>query len=61
MDARQAAIEAAVARQVASLRSLTSAEADQALAQLKPTQPPTSLRAWSSWDDREEDTWIDRM
>ena len=57
---RQQAIEAVVGRPVESLRSLTRAEALRALPQLTPSQAP-AMGSTSSWDAREEDTWIDRL
>ena len=57
MAERQLAIEAAVGRPVESLRSLTRAEALRVLSAL--TAPQT--RRTSAWDDRDEDTWIDRL
>ncbi|MCA0146757.1 hypothetical protein [Blastococcus sp. LR1] len=60
MATRQHAIEAAVGRPVASLRSLTRAEAMRVLSLL--VSPETPQRSQSSaWDDRDEDTWIDRL
>lgn len=57
---RQQAIEAVVGRPVESLRSLTRGEALRALEQLTSTSAPQA-RSTSSWDSRDEDTWIDRL
>lgn len=57
---RQQAIEAAAGRPVESLRALTSDEAMAVLTKLG-RAPAPEQRATSSWDDREEDTWIDRL
>lgn len=57
---RQQAIEAVVGRPVDSLRSLTRAEALRALDQLASASAPQTQSA-SSWDSRDEDTWIDRL
>lgn len=57
---RQSAIEEAVGRPVESLRSLTRAEALRALDQLA-SKPSSEGSAATSWDNREEDTWIDRL
>ena len=57
---RQQAIEVAVGRPVESLRSLTRGEALRALEQLTSTSAPQA-RSTSSWDSRDEDTWIDRL
>ena len=60
MSERQQAIEAAAERPVESLRSLTRAEALRILAELSPTSDDQAGSA-SSWDNRDEDTWIDRL
>jgi DNA polymerase-3 subunit epsilon len=60
MSERQSAIEVAAGRPVESLRALTHDEGLQVLSRLG--QAPTSGRAGkSAWDDRDEDTWIDRL
>ena len=59
MAERQEAIEAAVERPVESLRSLTRAEALRVLASLR--SPSAQADKASSWDNRDEDTWIDRL
>jgi hypothetical protein len=57
---RQQAIEAAAGRPVESLRALTHEEGLRVLSHLG--QEHRAGRAeTSSWDDREEDTWIDRL
>lgn len=59
MAARQAAIEQAAGRSLASLRELTFDEANAVLVRLAedaPRRDGTSL-----WDQREDDTWIDRL
>jgi hypothetical protein len=58
MSERQQAIEAITKRPVESLRSLTRAEALYVLSELTPNSPSTF---GTSWDDRQEDTWIDRL
>jgi hypothetical protein len=60
MAERQQAIEVAVGRPVESLRSLTRGEALRALEQLTSTSA-RQARSTSSWDSRDEDTWIDRL
>lgn len=59
---RKLLVEAAIGRQVASLRELKSIEVraviyrvNDQLASLKPESGK------SDWDDREEDTWIDKL
>jgi DNA polymerase-3 subunit epsilon len=58
MDERQKAIEAVAERPVESLRSLTRAEAMRVLERLGAPAPQSRSTAW---DEREEDTWIDRL
>ncbi len=60
MPERQQAIEAIVDRSVESLRLLTRAEALQVLSSLASTATPQGSGG-SAWDDRDEDTWIDRL
>lgn len=60
MIERQTAIEAAAGREVPSLRALTQEEALSILNQFGQEPPKRSLSG-SAWDDREEDTWIDRL
>lgn len=59
MAERQKAIEGAVERPVESLRSLTRAEALRVLALLGSTSVQADKA--SSWDNRDGDTWIDRL
>ena len=59
MVERQQTVEVLVGRPVDSLRSLTRAEAMRTLEALSSEEP--SARPVSSWDAREEDTWIDRL
>lgn len=60
MADRQRAIEEAAGRSVESLRSLSSAEALDILSGLGPA-PTQQEGSTSAWDDRDEDTWIDRL
>lgn len=60
MDERQRAIETAAGRTVISLRALTQEEAIKVLSRLVQTAPQAAPGN-SGWDDREKDTWIDRM
>ncbi|MDQ6525542.1 hypothetical protein RB608_18125 [Nocardioides sp. LHD-245] len=59
MTDRQRAIEAVAARPVESLRALTHEEALTVLTRLGPA--PETQRSGSTWDQRDEDTWIDRL
>ncbi|WP_408897523.1 hypothetical protein ACJ5H2_00100 [Nocardioides sp. R1-1] len=65
MAERQALIVELAGRPVASLRELTFVEARQVAEKLtarRKAQPGAAgSSARSSWDDREGDTWIDRM
>ena len=60
MAERQQAIETATGRPVESLRALTQEEALSVLNRLgqAPTKKPPGT---SAWDERDEDTWIDRL
>lgn len=60
MDDRQQAVEDAAGRPVESLRALTHDEAMSVLTKLGPA-PTSGGRTTSSWDERDEDTWIDRL
>ncbi|MCR6033652.1 hypothetical protein GGQ22_19785 [Nocardioides sp. zg-579] len=60
MGDRQNAIELASGRSVDSLRALTHEEALRALAVLG-RQATVGRGDRSAWDDRETDTWIDRL
>ena len=59
MAERQQAVEAVVGHPVESLRALTHEEALQAVEELGKSAPPA--RSTSAWDDRDENTWIDRL
>jgi hypothetical protein len=58
---RQRVIETAVERPVESLRSLTRAEALRVLTLLKSTPTLFAGQRTSAWDNRDGDTWIDRL
>ncbi|GHJ60413.1 hypothetical protein NOK12_29310 [Nocardioides sp. OK12] len=60
MEERQEAIESAAGREVASLRALTHDEGMKVLSRLG-QRPASAKTTTSRWDDREEDTWIDRL
>lgn len=61
MSERQRTIEAAAGRSVESLRALTHDEAMRVLNRLGEHGGAASGRTTSQWDDRDEDTWIDRL
>lgn len=60
MADRQQAIQAAAGRSVNSLRDLSHDEALSVLSRLGKA-PAASESGKSAWDDRGEDTWIDRL
>ncbi len=60
MAERQTAIEIIAGRSIDSLRSLTRAEALRVVEQLG-SASAASTRSTSAWDQRDEDTWIDRL
>jgi DNA polymerase-3 subunit epsilon len=57
---RQAAIAEHAGRPVESLRVLTHEEALRVLSRLGQT-PAAKSGTGSAWDERDEDTWIDRL
>jgi hypothetical protein len=58
---RQELVEKLVGRVVPSLRDLGSSEAQDLLERLQRQSRAPARRQGSSWDERDEDTWIDRM
>lgn len=60
MADRRKAIEDYAGRPVASLRELTGGEALRILARIG-EERPTERSGESAWDQRDEDTWIDRI
>lgn len=61
MSERQAVIERHAGRPVASLRGLTFAEGLMISKALSAAETKSSGKQGSQWDNRGEDTWIDRM
>jgi hypothetical protein len=62
MAERQALVVELAGRQVGSLRDLTYVEARQVSERLTARRQRRSISSTrSSWDDREDDTWIDRL
>ncbi|MDQ0768196.1 hypothetical protein QF031_000945 [Pseudarthrobacter defluvii] len=57
--ARKSLIESVSMREVASLRDLRAVEARRIVQRIKDTTKPKATG--SSWDTREEDTWIDKL
>lgn len=61
-DARKEAVEAACLRQVSTLRELTAVEARRLHTRLKETKTESTASAsGSAWDNRDQDTWIDKL
>jgi hypothetical protein len=60
-DDRRALIESVVVREVASLRELKAADAPRILRRIEGLRSPRTAFSGSTWDNREEDTWIDKL
>jgi len=58
---RRAFVKSAVLFEAASLRELTAVQARRVIDQLKAGQSPKAATNGSLWDDREHDTWIDKL
>lgn len=56
---RKALINAVIIREIASLRELYAVEVRRVLQAIQQRTKPKSTG--SAWDDREEDTWIDKL
>ncbi|MFE6507638.1 hypothetical protein ACFVDI_05745 [Nocardioides sp. NPDC057767] len=61
MDERQALIENLVGRPVAALRELHFADVRALLEALHARRVTDETETGSVWDQRDEDTWIDRI
>lgn len=60
-DDRKALIESVVVREVASLRELKAVEARRIIQRIEGLRSAKLTSAGSAWDNREEDTWIDKL
>lgn len=60
-DDRRALIESVVVREVASLRELKAVDARRILQRIEGLRSPKPASTGSAWDNREEDTWIDKL
>lgn len=60
-DERQRTIQSYISRQVPSLRDLRAQEAHAIIQRLKHLQNAPPSKTGSAWDQREEDTWIDKL
>lgn len=58
---RKALIESVVVREVASLRELKAVDAPRILQRIGGMSNPRPTGTGSAWDNREEDTWIDKL
>lgn len=61
MDERQKIIQQSTGRQVENIRQLFSREVMAILSRIDKTGRQVETTQRSAWDDREEDTWIDRL
>ncbi|MFI5623463.1 hypothetical protein ACIA03_08365 [Nocardioides sp. NPDC051685] len=61
MTDRQRIVEEIVGRPVAALKELRYDDVRPLLEGLHARKSATSTTAGSAWDDRDEDTWIDRL
>jgi DNA polymerase-3 subunit epsilon len=60
-DDRKALIESVVVREVMSLRELKAVDALRILKRIEGLRSPKPTSTGSAWDNREEDTWIDKL
>lgn len=60
-DDRRALIESVVVREVASLRELKAVETRRILQRINGLRSSSSATTGSAWDNREADTWIDKL
>lgn len=58
---RKALINSVVIRDVASLRELHAVEVRRILAAIEQRSADKPKSRGSAWDDREQDTWIDKL
>ncbi|WP_426990827.1 hypothetical protein [Pseudarthrobacter sp. Y6] len=60
-DDRKALIESVVVREVASIRELKAVDARRILQRIEGLRSAKPTGTGSAWDNREEDTWIDKL
>jgi hypothetical protein len=60
-DERKALIESVLVREVASLRELKAVEARRILQRIEGLRSRKPESTGSAWDNREADTWIDKL
>ena len=61
MSTRQQVIQSCVIRSVTNIRELYSREVRQVLARIDGWGLKSEPTSGSAWDNREEDTWIDKL
>ena len=61
MEERQQIIESCTARPIANIRQLQARDVRRVLKRIAERQNYQKPASGSSWDNREEDTWIDKL
>lgn len=61
MAERQEVIQSCVIRRISNIRELYSREVRQVLARIERWGKKSEASSGSAWDNREEDTWIDKL
>jgi len=61
MDDRREIIESCTVRQVVSIRELLAKDVRLILRRIEERSLPPKQTSGSAWDNREEDTWIDKL
>lgn len=60
-DDRKALIESVVLREVSSIRELRAVDVPRILQRIEGLRSSKPASTGSAWDNREEDTWIDKL
>lgn len=61
MAERQEVIQSCVIRKISNIRELYSRDVRQVLARIEGWGSKSKPTSGSAWDNREEDTWIDKL
>jgi DNA polymerase-3 subunit epsilon len=61
MAERQEVIQSCVIRRISNIRELYSRDVRQVLARIEGWGSKSTPTSGSAWDNREEDTWIDKL
>lgn len=61
MVERQEVIQSCVVRKISNIRELNSRDVRQVLARINGWGRKSETASGSAWDNREEDTWIDKL